>query len=294
MARRRQSRSRKYGWLAVGVVVIVVLVIVLANVLSSSSGGDVNGRNPPLADPAVVQAVTTVPASVFDQVGVGAITTAPFSEAKDPPVLGTSSKPEFIYYGAEYCPYCAEMRWSIVTALARFGTWKNLKQISSAADDGDIPTFSFHKTTYTSKYLTFNSTEYNDRVDGEAFEPTPQAVLKIVEKYNFPPYTPTENESGIPFLDVGGRYYSSGVAIQLYNMVPLLENGGPGRLAIANAIRDPNSAVGKSISAATFIAQANYITAAICNENGMQPSTVCQSKGVTAARTALAKLKPIS
>ena len=37
-------------------------------------------------------------------------------------LTGPSGSPELFYYGAEYCPYCAAERWSVVIALSRFGT----------------------------------------------------------------------------------------------------------------------------------------------------------------------------
>ena len=72
-------------------------------------------------------------------------------------------KPELLYIGAEYCPFCAAQRWAMVAALSRFGTFSNLSLTHSASADvyPDTPTFSFYQSTYSSKYLTFTSVETN-------------------------------------------------------------------------------------------------------------------------------------
>src|SRR5215471_17073708 len=45
----------------------------------------------------------------------------PFTPGSGAP-LTSGGKPEMLYIGAEYCPYCAAMRWSMAVALSRFGT----------------------------------------------------------------------------------------------------------------------------------------------------------------------------
>ena len=51
-----------------------------------------------------------------------------------------------LYYGAEYCPYCAAERWAIAAALSRFGTWSNLKITASSHTDvyAETHTFSYY------------------------------------------------------------------------------------------------------------------------------------------------------
>ena len=296
IARKRQQ-TRTRGWAAVVFVVIAVLVVVLVKVVggSGSGGNTASGRNPPLANAEVVHVLATIPASVFNDTGTSVLS-QPFSTPKNAPLYGTASKPKLIYYGAEFCPYCAVMRWAIVIALSRFGSFHGLKQIESSSTDSaaiNVPTFSFHGATYTSKYLTFSPTEYADRL-GNNFETPPAQDLKAVETYAFPPYTPQADEAGIPFIDVGGKYYSVGVSSYMQAQAITLQNGGPGRLAIAKAMADPSSSVGKGIYAPITIAQANYLSAAICATNGDQPASVCTSKGVMIAAKALKKASVVS
>src|SRR5207237_546429 len=75
-----------------------------------------------------------------------------------PPLLtGPNGKPEVFFYGAEWCPLCAAERWSIITALSRFGTFHNLKEIASSSTDSypNTSTFTFYQSSYTSSYIDF-------------------------------------------------------------------------------------------------------------------------------------------
>ena len=73
-----------------------------------------------------------------------------------------------LYIGAEYCPYCAAERWSMIVALSRFGTFSGLTTIRSAAHERRRATPSRTRTprpgrscksSYTSNYLTFTPVE---------------------------------------------------------------------------------------------------------------------------------------
>ena len=81
----------------------------------------------------MVSKVTNVPASTLDKIGDGG---GAFT-GKIPPVNGgtpltANGKPEMLYMGAEYCPYCAAERWSMIVALSRFGTFSGLSTVHSS------------------------------------------------------------------------------------------------------------------------------------------------------------------
>ncbi len=289
------------GWIAVAVVVVVIAALVIVKVTSGNSktsSADPAGRSPVTAPAAMVQPVTGVPSSVFDAIGVNG-QLAMFVVTKNQPALNLDGKPRFVYVGGEYCPYCAAMRWSLVAALSRFGKFTNLKETASGPSDGDIPTFSFLGATYTSSYLTFTPYEQTDRL-GALLTPVPADVQKLYTTYDGTQNGPTifsTSGAGIPFLDVANRYVAAGDPPYLSsffgnNTGPLV-NGGPGAIAIAQSVNNPNSVIGKAIGASGFIVAANYIAAAVCNVDGQQPSAVCTSKAVTAAKTVLAKATPI-
>jgi len=308
-SRRRRSNSKLIGWVSVAVVLAVVAVLVVVKLTGSNSGspssgtgGDPSGRNPVLASASVVSAMTTIPASVFDSAGTAGEAN-PFTVTKSQPSLTSGGKVRFIYYGGEFCPYCALMRWSLVATLSRFGTFRGLRETASGPNDGDIPTFSFYGSTYTSKYLVFSPYEASDR-NQAPFEPVPKSVDDLYQKYDgslttvapSPPFNPG-GQAGIPFLDIGNKFVSSGDPTWLgdiFSVSQALNGGGPGRLAVANAIRNPTSAVGTAISAKLFLAEANYVTAAICAVDGGQPASVCSSPGVAAAAKQIAASKPVS
>lgn len=298
-ARRNTRRSSRKGWLAIGLVVVVVVVFVVIKVTSNSpsntansSSGVTSGRTPKAAPAALVADVTTIPASVFESIGTGGQPVPFVVTAKQTPLI-SGGLPSFVYEGAEYCPYCAMMRWSMIAALSRFGTFSGLKVTSSAVSDEDIPTFSFLGSHYSSPYLSFSPYEFQDR-NRNALQSVPAAAAKLETKYGYPPFTPTAAQGGIPFLDIANRYIVSGTPQYFLNLIPLLQNGGPGQAAIGAAIHDPSSSIGQALQAKDFIIEANYMSAAICSVDGAKPAAVCTSPAVTSAMHALAKSTPVS
>src|SRR6516162_759718 len=137
-ARKAERRNRM---LITGGSTLAVLVIVLAFVLvkvSQGSGSSSSAGRTPLPA-SVTSQVTGVPAATLDKVGRGAVPAftqgkAPFAPGSGAP-LTSGGKPEMLYIGAEYCPYCAAMRWPMAVALCRFGTLTPLHGIHSSSKD---------------------------------------------------------------------------------------------------------------------------------------------------------------
>lgn len=269
------QRYRTGLLLAVGVTVLVAGIVIA--VLRS------NTSSPPAApeasaDPAVMQMITQVPQATYDAVGTGSASNA-LRVIPSPP-LTAGGKPEVLYIGAEYCPYCAAERWALVMALSRFGTFQGLKTTRSAPNDVDpnTATFSFYGSTYQSAYLSFASVEqYSNQPSGGGYKPLQQlsaAQEQIISTYDQPPYA--TNSGAIPFLDIGGTYVMSGATYD------------PGILAnmdwqqIASQLHDPASARAKAI-----VGSANLLTAALCKVTGGQPAGVCQAAGTQTAAQSL-------
>ena len=173
-AAERRSEQRRRILLASGSVV-VVLAIVLVFVIVKLNGGKPSANsaaglsNGPTGSAlsAVVDKVTSVPASALNTVGEGggAVTGKPTTISGS--ALTSNGKPEMFYMGAEYCPYCAAERWAMIVALSRFGTFKGLATVHSAVANGagnaepdpNTPTWTFLHATYSSPYLTFTPVE---------------------------------------------------------------------------------------------------------------------------------------
>jgi thiol-disulfide isomerase/thioredoxin len=275
-ARRAQVRKRLF--LAAGsIVAVAAVVIALAVVKSSSAPGTAATASEGPAGAALhslVADVTSVPASVLDTVGGGDLAADGMTKVNGTP-LTADGKPELLYIGADFCPYCAAERWAMIIALSRFGTFSGLSTIHSSTTDAypDTPTFTFYGSSYTSKYLSFVSVEEttNYRQGNSASASVPYVTLQTptaAEQSLLSTYDPGSDGSPIPFIDIGNKY------VEVSNLAPY----GPQDLTgmtwsqIAAALRDPSSAIAQGIDAS-----ANYLTAGICAMTGNQPASACTS-----------------
>jgi len=276
-ARKAERRNRM---LITGGSTIVVLVIVLAFVLvklsqgsPSTSAGSSTGT---LLPASVASQVTGVPAATLDKVGRGAVPA--FTQGKAPfapgsgPALTSGGKPEMLYIGAEYCPYCAAMRWPMAVALSRFGTLTPLHGIHSSSKDvyPSTATLTFYKSGYHSNYLAFTPVE-TTTVDKTALQNPTQAQNAVWARYE-----PDPNTRGFPFVAFSNKQVMKGY---FYNPTVLQ---GKTWSQIAAALKDPTSPIAQSVNGA-----ANYITGAICQMTNNQPASVCNSPAVTAVKSGL-------
>lgn len=116
-----------------------------------------------------------------------------------------AGKPLVLYVGAEYCPYCAIMRWPLVMALMRFGTFSDLKLTRSSATDThpDTATFSFVGARYDSPWIDLQAIELSDR-DGHRLERPTWGQRARFRRLDAPPYA--KGRGAIPFIDMGDRW----------------------------------------------------------------------------------------
>jgi hypothetical protein len=275
--RRRQQRQRLF---LAGGGILAVIVIVLGFVIwkstssnpNNTAGGVSNGPTG-TALATVVDEVTGVPASTLDTVGAGGSSLSGGIKPISGATLTANGKPEVFFDGAEYCPYCAANRWGMVVALSRFGTFTGLKTIHSSSIDkpANVPTWTFHGSTYTSKYVDFTAVEEttnipNSTQNGYTPLDTPTTAQRaLLQKYDAPPYVPAGQAGSIPFVDFGGKYAQSG---DLPMLAPANLTGNWQK--IAGDLKDPTSSNAKAVDAA-----ANFMTAAICKLTNNQPATAC-------------------
>jgi hypothetical protein len=273
-AERRAERRNRLLLVGGSAAVVIAIVAALIAVKLTQSPA----HSAPAADARttaqVQHQVTSVPTATFNTVGTGSATGLRATTGQ--PALTTAGKPEVLYIGGEYCPFCAAERWALAAAISRFGTLSGLSLIHSSPTDvyANTPTLSFARASYTSNYVAFVPVEWF----GEATDPsTPFGHVYLQQP------TPQQQAlfaryggGAIPFVDIGNRY-----------ILPQVQYA-PSALAglswtqIATAMHDPSSAVAKDV-----IGAANIITAAICTLTNGQPGGVCQSAGVKAAAGSL-------
>ena len=253
---RQKKRNRRIVGGAIGAVAaVVVLLVVVAASTGGSSGPTVRATPVPTA---VLNDLTQVPASTLAAIGRGTSTNPPRPVSEQLRTVG--GKPEVLYLGAEYCPYCAAQRWALIQALSHFGTFTGLSTTRSGANDvhPNTPSFTFHGATFTSNYLAFTARELysNVRVGGH-YSPLDKATpgeMALLQQYG----------NSFPLLDLGGRYVQVGASYD----IELLH--GLEWEQIAGALADPKSNLARAIDGS-----ANVITAALCTLTNGQPTQVC-------------------
>jgi hypothetical protein len=278
------------AWSSVGLVIVLVAVLVILKV-TASPGPTTSVRQMVVpASSQLVHEVSSVPASIFNRVGVAIPSTfagtAPIVISGQPPLTLTGKSPSVMYYGAEYCPYCAAERWGMVVALARFGAWHGLSTTASGLLDGDYSTFSFRHASLDSRFVHFVPIEAcTNEVDPKAADCSGYGVLqaptraeqKVLTTYAGPRFVPDDTDGiAFPYVDVDNRVLISGSTYQPTVLTGLSQS------EIAGTLTDPTSPLTASI-----VGTANYITAAVCSGTGGMPRSVCASPGVVAAVKAL-------
>ena len=265
--RQKSSRGRPWGlFAAIGAVVAVfVVVIVVAELTAQPTAQDTQV----LAAPApVVSAVTHIPTANLNKVGKGDINFPP-RPVPSPITLTSQGKPEVLYVGAEYCPYCALLRWSLIGALSEFGTFHHLKIIRGSATDTagtNIATFTFaHGVTYSSPYLAFVPRELYSNVPDKSSS-NGYAPFQTLTSQEATLFTQV-GQGGFPFVDFGGKIAQVGS-----------ESTSPGPPGLEGYDwQQIASLLGKTSStpAKMILGGVNYDVAAICSITGNRPGSVC-------------------
>jgi hypothetical protein len=279
-----RAGQRRRTFVATGTIIVVAaialtFVLIKLNTKTTSSPGPSLSSGHAGAPPAAVLGkVTSVPVSTVDAVGDGGglVTGKPI--AISGPALTINGKPEMLYLGAEFCPFCAAERWSMIVALSRFGTLSGLATIRSAAANGagdpepypNTATWTFAKASYSSPYLAFTPVETLTNIPDPSngsytVLETPTSVQEaLVAKYDAPPYVPVGDNGSIPFIDFGNKYTMIGASYSPQVLAGLSWS------QIAADLGNPDSPVAKAVDGT-----ANYITAAICSVTGNQPASAC-------------------
>ncbi len=276
-ARAAEAKAvRRRNVMGAGAAVLVVILLIGGIVfygLTHKKKAVVGAGNPVVPASSTVTdglkkaAAITLPISSLSDVS------GPPSRLTGSPLTGASGKPQVLYIGAEYCPYCAITRWPLTVALSRFGTFSDLKTTKSSATDKagpNTPTLSYRGATYKSDYIDFVPVEDQDGLGQQLETPTADQT-KLWE---------TLGGGSFPFIDFGGKWLQKSSV------------SDPGILAgmspedVATQIGDTTTKAGSTVQQG-----ADVYTAIICGLDGGKPTNVCTSMGALAATAALSSIK---
>jgi len=278
-------------YVALGLIILAIVLLGALVLVRDNSGpttiSTVETFNP--APSSLVSSVASVPASVYDAVGVSspANPVTPLGKAGSgsapswlDSVNGGPPLPVVFFYGAEFAPYAAVERWPLIMALSRFGSFSQLglMQSSPTTAFANLSTFTFWKVSYTSRYVILESVERYSSLN-----PTGARYLSLE--------TPDARQSAaiagygtstntFSLLDVANRYVLNGAGFSPTVLAGLSQG------QIAGDLSTPASPMTQAM-----VTAANEITATICSVDGDRPAAVCESKGVLAADQVL-KITP--
>jgi hypothetical protein len=279
-----RNRTARFGWVAVAVIlagVVALIVYALANPTTTQRASQQASTS---SD--VVAAMTTIPAATFDAVGI----TSPSFPLTPPeilhhqPLLTDRGKPEVLFVGSEFCPFCAAERWPLIVALSRFGRFTRLYDAQSAPNSvfPDTQSFSFDDATYDSRYLTFIGVElYSDQLTAQGsfakLTTLTAAQSGLIARYGA---TGDSRATGtMPFVDVANLMVTSTSGFS----PAALDHQSQAAIADDLAQADsPPSPIGQAVVAAS-----NQLTAGLCSATDQRPAAVCTSRGVRTAAIAL-------
>lgn len=260
------------------IIVILVAVLILAFVFYNffwNTNSKIHAYDNLPVSSAFAARLNNVPNSLLSQVGMGASNPTYIKTVNATKPLTLNGKPEILYVGANYCPFCASQRWPMIIALSRFGNFSNLHYMSSSATDQIAPnvaTFTFYNSTYTSNYISFVTVELtnNFQVNGTyaQLQKLNNSQIAILNAYN--------PQQSIPFLDLAN--HSVVVGATYYPSVLLNRNW----TYILNQTYNASTQTSQSI-----LGSANLLTAEICKIDNNMPQSVCTQSYIQNIETQL-------
>jgi hypothetical protein len=277
-----RDRGRRVAWVAVVVILVGVIVLVTYALTRKTTPAAVTPQPP--SSPAIVAQMAKVPADTFDDVGVSSpgFALTPPTVLHGQPKLTADGKPEVLWVGSEFCPFCAAERWPLIVALSRFGRFTTLYNTVSSANSvfPGIQSFSFDDATYSSRYLTFTGVELfsNTLTAGGSYQRIARLApgqAALVARYGA-----TQPGGASPFVDIADRMTATTAAFSPAALVHLSQGAIAGDLA--HAAGPPADPTGEAV-----VAAANQLTAGLCAATGQRPRSVCSSRGVRTAASAL-------
>ncbi|MGD0704239.1 MAG: DUF929 family protein [Trebonia sp.] len=220
----------------------------------AAPGSGISGAQPP------AELSASAPAIALDSAPI----------AVSGPPLSADGKPEVLYVGTEYCPYCDAENWALIVALSRFGEFSGLSTSRSPSFENVPPVdgWTFYRSSYASRYLTFVPVETASNVllspkSDQASAASYRRLQRLTpaEQAVFAKLDPLRST---PFLDFGGKAVQVGTQVQPSALGELTWS------EIAADLRRPRTAAG-----VTILASVDTLTAEICGLTGDRPAAVC-------------------
>ncbi len=185
--------------------------------------------------------------------------------------LTKNGLPRVLYIGADFCPFCAAERWALVVALSKFGTFTTLHYMTSSASDvyPSTPTFTFYKSAYTSKYISFTPVETATNIPSaggyKPLESPTKNENSIFNKLDAPPYVTQSSAGSIPFVDIG----NTGLIVGAQYSPAVLK--GMNWTNIVSSIYSTND----NIVSIKILSSAARVIQDICKLTNEKPQNVC-------------------
>ncbi len=260
----RRRRNLLWGAGAVALVIVIIAIFVIVKVTGGSSGSADAVISPPQGTPvptALTVKLGSIPLSTLTSASTAGLITSP--QSINDHELKVNGKPDLLYIGAEFCPVCATERWAMYIALSKFGTFSpEPGRIHSAVRDGDVPTLTFYKTTYTSPYLSFTPVETTtNQPDGNYYVTLDTPTASQLKLWN------SHTGQSFPWLDFGGKSELTNAQFDPTSLEGLQFD------EVAGDAGNNSTAIGANIDAS-----AKVLIQTICSSlTGNQPADVCQT-----------------
>ena len=255
--------------LPITAVLVLVVAAIVGFVLVSRSQPSPEPTPSPSTQSQVVAEITGLDVQTTEAIGAGGLK-SPLQKVSATPLTGPQGKPEVLYIGAEFCPFCAAQRWSLAIALARFGTLSGVALTTSSSNDvfPDTPTLTFAHSSYSSDYIDFAAVEETDRNHNPLQAPSAEQE-RLFEQLN--------PRHSIPFTDFGNRWVGVGAGYQ-----PDVLQGMTWQQIADQLLTNPQGP-----AASKILGNANWMTAAVCQQLANPPANVCAGPEMTKLRAQL-------
>lgn len=240
---------------------VVAMVLALAG--CGEAGPAATARSAPGVSPVPPEQAQTAPAESTPAPAGGTQLTS-FRKVFDQPRTA-DGKPLTFFLGGQFCPFCASMRWPLVKALGRFGTFSGLGEMRSKNGSdgfGSIATYDFAHATYQSDLLAFQSVEAAD-ANGNPLQQPNSEQDSLINRF--------DPNGSIPFVFLAGRDIA-----QLPYSPGLLVGKSFGEINAEVNSPSPGQ-IGQAINA-----EADAMTAVICKTLGAKPADTCGTPAIQA------------